>query len=68
MSIAAASILAKTHRDEYMQAAHLRYPQYSWKKNKGYPTIAHREGIKLHGSCELHRKSFTLLPRQLVLL
>ncbi len=68
MSIAAASILAKTHRDEYMQAAHLKFPQYSWDRNKGYPTIAHREGIKLHGSCELHRKSFTLLPRQLVLL
>ncbi|MSQ78570.1 MAG: ribonuclease HII [Flavobacteriaceae bacterium] len=68
MSIAAASILAKTHRDEYMEAAHLKHPHFGWDKNKGYPTLSHRQGIRLHGPCKLHRKSFTLLPRQLVLL
>lgn len=68
MSIAAASVLAKTHRDEFMQQAHLEYPQYGWNKNMGYPTRLHREGIRRHGPCPLHRKSFTLLPRQLSLL
>jgi len=62
LSIAAASILAKTHRDAYMKEIHLEYPHYDWYNNKGYPTPKHREGIKLYGSCEYHRKSFTLLP------
>lgn len=64
-SIAAASVLAKTHRDEFMLEAHKRYPQYSWDKNKGYPTIAHRQAIREHGSTPLHRMSFRLLPNQL---
>ncbi len=64
-SIAAASILAKTHRDDYMQLLSEKFPVYQWQKNKGYPTEAHREAIKLHGSNEHHRKSFTLLPAQL---
>ncbi len=62
LSIAAASILAKTHRDEYMKKIHQEFPQYDWQNNKGYPTPKHREGIKLYGSCVYHRKSFTLLP------
>jgi len=62
LSIAAASILAKTHRDAYMKKIHLDYPHYDWLHNKGYPTPKHREGIKLYGSCKHHRKSFTLLP------
>jgi ribonuclease HII len=62
LAIAAASILAKTHRDEYMDALNDRYPAYSWNRNKGYPTKAHREAIRLHGATPLHRKSFTLLP------
>ena len=65
MSIAAASVLAKTHRDEFMQNIHKQYPHYDWHKNAGYPTKAHREAIELHGACEHHRKSFTLLkPKQ----
>ena len=65
MSIAAASVLAKTHRDEYMQQIHLDYPHYAWNSNAGYPTKAHREAIKEHGPCAHHRKSFTLLkPEQ----
>jgi ribonuclease HII len=62
MSIAAASILAKTYRDEYMFHLHEQYPQYQWNQNKGYPTIAHREAIRRYGSTEHHRQSFTLLP------
>jgi len=65
MSIAAASILAKTHRDEIMQKLHLEHPVYDWNKNKGYPTKAHREGIRKHGATDYHRHSFTLLPPQL---
>lgn len=61
-NIAAASVLAKTYRDEYMEGAHQQYPQYQWSKNKGYPTKAHRDAIMRHGDCELHRKSFRLLP------
>ncbi len=61
-SIAAASILAKTYRDEYMERMHLQHPCYDWCNNKGYPTKKHREGIRLHGSCSLHRKTFRLLP------
>ena len=66
-SIAAASILAKTHRDEIMETLHAKYEFYAWKKNKGYPTADHREAIRSHGACEHHRMSFTLLPEQLVL-
>lgn len=65
LSIAAASILAKTHRDEWMEKAHQQYPHYAWNKNKGYPTKAHRAAIAEHGPCQLHRKSFRLLDEQL---
>lgn len=67
MSIAAASILAKTHRDEFMVKIGERYPKYNWKKNKGYPTKDHRKAIEEFGSCEYHRKTFQLLDRQLSL-
>ncbi|MEY4604434.1 MAG: hypothetical protein RIT43_1726 [Bacteroidota bacterium] len=67
-SIAAASVLAKTHRDEYMYALHNSYPHYQWKKNKGYPTVEHRNAIRDFGETEWHRKSFTLLSsKQLTL-
>ena len=62
LSIAAASILAKTHRDEYMMRAAEEFPYYEWKKNKGYPTKAHRAAIQQHGPCKHHRRSFKLLP------
>ena len=61
MSIAAASILAKTYRDDYMNSISTDYPMYQWNKNKGYPTKAHRSAIKEYGPCEHHRMSFTLL-------
>lgn len=61
LSIAAASILAKTYRDEYMEKIHLEFPVYDWHKNKGYPTKKHREGIAEFGDCKYHRQSFTLL-------
>lgn len=64
-SIAAASILAKTHRDEFMECLSLEFPHYNWDANKGYPTVAHREAIMKYGSCQHHRKSFTLLPTQI---
>lgn len=67
LSIAAASILAKTYRDEFMFNAHEKHPEYAWNKNKGYPTKAHREAIKMHGVTEIHRMSFQLLPKQLEL-
>lgn len=67
LSIAAASILAKTHRDELMQQLALQFPGYSWETNVGYPTEAHREGIKQLGITPYHRRSFTLLPEQLEL-
>jgi ribonuclease HII len=67
MSIAAASVLAKTHRDEYMHAIHQEYPGYGWDHNMGYPTREHREGIKAHGITPYHRKSFRLLEEQLTL-
>lgn len=67
LSIAAASILAKTHRDEYMAKIHEEFPMYNWKQNKGYPTQEHREAIKIHGITKYHRKSFRLLPEQLKL-
>jgi len=63
-SIAAASILAKTHRDEYMVKLHEQFPQYGWDKNKGYGTAVHRKAIELFGLCDHHRKSFNLLPSQ----
>lgn len=60
-SIAAASILAKTFRDDYMDALAKEYPYYDWQSNKGYPTCAHREGIRQHGPSPYHRKSYKLL-------
>ena len=58
MSIAAASILAKTYRDDYMIAAHVKYPNYHWDRNKGYPTMQHKLAIQEHGITSLHRKTF----------
>ena len=60
MSIAAASVLAKTHRDAFMCSLHDEYPFYNWKQNKGYPTSAHREAIMIHGITPLHRRSFNM--------
>jgi ribonuclease HII len=65
LSIAAASILAKTYRDDFMKEASKIYPQYGWETNMGYPTELHREGIKAHGTTPLHRMSFQLLPAQM---
>ena len=62
LSIAAASILAKTYRDDYMEELHVEFPFYNWASNKGYPTPKHRDGIRRHGPCKYHRQSFTLLP------
>lgn len=62
LSIAAASVLAKTYRDEYMEQQSLQYPQYEWTSNKGYPTIAHRKAIATYGISPLHRKSFKVTP------
>jgi ribonuclease HII len=67
LSIAAASVLAKTYRDDYMDKIHEEFPMYNWKKNKGYPTKDHREAIKKYGACKYHRMSFRLLPEQLSL-
>lgn len=67
LSIAAASVLAKTWRDELMQKLAVQYPGYGWETNVGYPTPEHREGIKLLGITPYHRKSFQLLPLQLEL-
>ena len=64
MSIAAASILAKTHRDEYMQKIHQEYPNYNWQKNKGYPTRDHRNAIAQFGITNYHRSSFNLIDKQ----
>lgn len=64
MSIAAASVLAKTYRDAYMEKIHEEYPMYNWKKNKGYPTKEHREAIRKYGITKYHRKSFRQLPEQ----
>jgi ribonuclease HII len=66
-SIAAASILAKTHRDELMQKLHKKHPQYSWNTNKAYATKEHRESIIQFGETPYHRRSFRLLPDQLIL-
>ena len=65
MNIAAASILAKTARDALMRDLHQNYPEYQWDRNKGYPTRAHREALRLHGATPHHRKSFRLLGDQL---
>jgi ribonuclease HII len=65
LHIAAASILAKTYRDEYLHKLHEEFPAYNWKRNKGYPTLEHREAIKKYGPTPYHRKSFRLLPEQL---
>ena len=67
LSIAAASILAKTFRDAYMEKIHLEYPMYNWLKNKGYPTKEHREAIRKYGITKYHRKTFRQLPDQLKL-
>lgn len=67
MSIAAASVLAKTYRDEFMNKIHKEFPMYNWKKNKGYPTQEHREAIRKYGTTKYHRMSFKLLPEQLKL-
>ena len=65
--IAAASVLAKTFRDEYMEKIHGEYPVYGWNRNKGYPTSFHREAILTHGISPYHRKSFTLFNTQLTI-
>jgi len=66
LAIAAASVLAKTYRDDYMQELHKEYPYYGWDHNAGYPTKEHRQGIEEYGTSPYHRKTFTLLPpRQL---
>lgn len=65
LSIAAASVLAKTYRDEYMYTLHEQYPMYNWKQNKGYPTKEHREAIRKYGVTKYHRLSFRLLPEEL---
>jgi ribonuclease HII len=64
-NIAAASVLAKTHRDAYMEEIHKEFPMYNWKQNKGYPTKEHREAILRYGPTKYHRKSFRLLTEQL---
>ena len=65
MTIAAASILAKTHRDEFMQKLHKKHPGYGWDRNAGYPTKLHRAGIREHGVTEYHRMTFKLLDEQI---
>ena len=67
LNIAAASILAKTERDHIMASLHVEFPEYNWKKNKGYPTKEHRDAIRKIGSTAHHRMSFQLLPKQLKL-
>tara|TARA_B100001758_G_scaffold247942_1_gene268819 strand:- start:27203 stop:27799 length:597 start_codon:yes stop_codon:yes gene_type:complete len=67
LSIAAASILAKTYRDDIMKNIDLKFPQYKWRKNKGYPTREHRQAISKYGPTRHHRESFKLLPNQLTL-
>lgn len=65
MSIAAASVLAKTYRDDFMKKMAEKYPVYGWETNMGYATVKHRDAIKEHGTTELHRMSFQLYPSQL---
>jgi len=67
LSIAAASVLAKTYRDDYMKRIDIDFPDYNWKRNKGYPTKEHRNAIRAIGICFHHRKTFRLLPEQLKL-
>jgi len=67
MSIAAASVLAKTYRDDFMRKLDAEFPNYLWRKNKGYPTKQHREAIRKFGATNYHRKTFKLLPEQLKL-
>ena len=67
LSIAAASVLAKTYRDDYMKKIHADFPMYNWAKNKGYPTKEHRNAIRKFGANEHHRKTFRLLPEQVKL-
>ena len=67
LSIAAASVLAKTYRDAFMCKIHEEFPMYNWKQNKGYPTIEHREAIRKYGTTPYHRMTFRLLPEQLEL-
>tara|TARA_R110002096_G_scaffold100145_2_gene221823 strand:- start:364 stop:963 length:600 start_codon:yes stop_codon:yes gene_type:complete len=67
LSIAAASVLAKTYRDEFMEKLHQEFPMYNWKQNKGYPTKQHRNAIREFGITSYHRKTFRLLPEQLKL-
>ncbi|ARN76633.1 ribonuclease HII [Nonlabens spongiae] len=67
LHIAAASVLAKTYRDDFMAQIAREYPEYGWERNQGYPTRAHREAIREHGATKYHRKSFKLLPQQLTL-
>lgn len=67
LNIAAASILAKTYRDAYMEKLHEEFPMYNWKQNKGYPTAEHRAAIEKYGVTKYHRQSFKLLPQQLTL-
>ncbi|WP_347173660.1 ribonuclease HII [Polaribacter uvawellassae] len=67
LSIAAASVLAKTYRDEFMEKIHQEFPMYHWKQNKGYPTKQHRNAIREFGITKYHRKTFRLLPEQLKL-
>jgi len=67
MSIAAASVLAKTYRDDFMEQLDLEFPNYNWKQNKGYPTLFHRNAIREFGITDYHRKTFRLLPEQLKL-
>jgi ribonuclease HII len=63
-SIAAASVLAKTHRDAYMRQLHKEFPHYGWKRNKGYGTEEHRNAIEVHGICKYHRRSFNIMSGQ----
>ena len=65
LSIAAASVLAKTYRDDFMEKIHKEFPFYNWKNNKGYPTKEHRKAIQEYGITKYHRKTFKLLPSQL---
>ena len=67
LSIAAASVLAKTYRDAYMAKIHKEFPMYNWAKNKGYPTKEHRNAIRAFGATDYHRKTFRLLPEQIKL-
>jgi len=66
-NIAAASILAKTYRDDYMLQLHKKFPKYGWDKNKGYGTLTHRKAIEEFGVCKYHRMSFNILPNQMEL-